>query len=83
MTILWNIDETITAYDIVVSDKDDFSRTSKNTKEKIFGDVKKKNIVINGLPSGRIFYVKLRAVKIIDGKSYYGVWSKTKAVVVK
>ena len=33
--------------------------------------------------SGRKFYVRARAITKIDGKKYYGKWSKIKSVIIK
>lgn len=38
---------------------------------------------IKSLKSGKTYYVKVRAYKTINGKKYYGSWSKTKSKKVK
>ena len=43
----------------------------------------KKTVTVKGLKSGKKRFFKVRAYKVIDGKTYYSAWSKVKAVKVK
>lgn len=72
----WKKDSTVTAYQIAVSEKKKFTKgISENFLKKSFG--------LSGLKSGKTYYVRIRAYKKVNGKKYYGAWSKIKAVKVK
>lgn len=46
-------------------------------------DVSKTSAVIKGLKSGKQYKVKVRALRKIDGKCYYGNWSSVKKITVR
>lgn len=83
LAVSWNKDSSVLGYNILISDNVKFSKTSSNTKEKYFDDINKLNIVINGIPSGKLFYVKIRSVVMVGNKSIYSDWSPVKAVIIK
>ncbi len=43
----------------------------------------KKSCIVKGLKSGKKSYFKVRAYKVVGGKTYYSAWSKVKVVKVK
>ena len=61
------------------SPKSDFSKKSKTVKAKSYKTTSKKIKV----PSKGTYYVKVRVYKTVDGKTYYGAWSKSKKIKVK
>lgn len=46
-------------------------------------DQAKLSRTISGLKAGKVYYVQVRAYKIVDGKKYYSKWSGKKKVTVK
>lgn len=62
-----------TGYEILVSNSKNFKKSTKYTIK----SAKKLNITINKkLKSGKKYYVKVRAYKVVKGKKYYGSYSK-------
>ncbi len=64
-------------YEIQVSKSKKFKKgVKKYTTSKVKYTVKK-------LKKGKVYYVKARTYKVIDGKRYYGKWSVTKKIKIK
>lgn len=57
--------------------------TTKKFKSRRTVTVKKLSYTIRNLKKGKTYYVKARAVKIVNGTRYYGSWSKVKKVVIR
>ena len=55
---------------------------SKSKTVKISGTAKNKQ-TIKSLSSQKIYYVRVRAYKTVNGKTWYGAWSKSKKCCVK
>ena len=70
---------TASGYQIKISTDKNFE---KNVKTKWVGK-DKTNSVVNGLKSGKKYYVRMRTYKTIDGKKYYGNYTKIRTVTVK
>jgi spore coat protein CotH len=79
MTVKHSADYTTTGFDIVYATKSNFS----NAKHVIVNS--KTNMVknINGLKSGKRYYVKVRAFKNTNGNTFYGNYSEKKSVVIR
>ena len=58
-------------------------KLGKKTKYKTVKSGKKVSLKIRKLASGKKYTVKVRAWKKVNGKKYYGKWSKAKKIVVK
>lgn len=57
--------------------------TSKNGTYKSWGTTTKRSITKTKLKKGKVYYVKVRPYKIVDGKKQYGKYSKVVRIVVK
>lgn len=58
-------------------------KTGKKTKKVNVRGAKKLSKKVKKLKSKATYTVKVRAYKKVDGKTYYGAWSKTKKVKIK
>ena len=58
-------------------------KLGKKTKNKTVKGGKKVSLKVKKLTSGKTYTVKVRAWKKVNGKKYYGKWSKAKKVTVK
>ena len=58
-------------------------KLGKKTKNKTVKSGKKVSLKVKKLTSGKTYTVKVRAWKKVNGKKYYGKWSKAKKVTVK
>ena len=65
-------------YEIKVSTSKRF--TKKTTKKVVTKSIKK---VIKGLKKNKKYYIKARAIKVVNKKHYPGKWSKVKTVKLK
>ena len=70
----------VTGYQMVVSTDRKFK---KNKKAVIIKRPAATAKTIKGLKKGKVYYAKIRAFKKVDGKNYFGAWSKLKKVKVK
>lgn len=78
--IRWNKDAQVTGYEIrYASDK----KFKKGKKSIYIKNNKICSKTIKKLKKGQKYYIKIRGYKVIDGKRYYGNYSKVKAVTVK
>lgn len=62
------------------------STTSKFKKQKTFTrNVTKSTFIIKNkrIQKKKVLYVKARAYKVLDGKTYFGKWSNVKKVIIK
>ena len=59
--------------------------TSRNFKKKVTKTkyVKRTTFVLKRLKAGKKYYIKVRGYKKINGKKYFGKWSKKKVIKVK
>lgn len=64
-------------YQIKVSTSKKFKKSVKTYK------TSKISYTVKRLKKGKKYYVKVRTYKVIDGKSYYGKWSKVKWIKIK
>lgn len=78
--ISWKKDKQASGYEVLVSTNKKF----KGGKKKII--IAKNQITaktVKNLKADKTYYVKMRAYKVIDGKKYYGAYSKVKTVINK
>ena len=73
------VTKQISGYEIMYSPKSDFSKNCKTKKVSSYKTTSKK---IKVSSKGK-YYVKVRVYKKVDGKTYYGSWSKSKKIKVK
>ncbi|MBR1724737.1 MAG: cobalamin biosynthesis protein CobT, partial [Ruminococcus sp.] len=76
----WVRDKQATGYQLRLATNKAFTKGSKTVW------IKKNSATartIKGLKSGKTYYFRLRAYKVMDGKKYYGKYSNIKKVKVK
>ena len=79
LQVSWKKQKTISGYQMMFSERSDFKRkTYKRTFNK-----SKTNMNVLGLKSGKTYYVKVRAYKMVGKNKYYGKWSDVKSVKIK
>ena len=79
ITVNWKKASGVGGYQVSYSLKSDFSdETKKNVK-----GASKKSLVLKNLQSSKIYYVRVRTYKGVNGKYYYSDWSKAKKVTTK
>lgn len=77
--LCWTKDTSVSGYQIWISKSSSFN---KNTRSKRYG----KNITgvtVEGFPSGKKYYGKMRKYILKNNKYTYSKWSNVKSVVVK
>ena len=74
----WKKIEGVDGYELQYSLKKDM----KSAKKKKLS-AGKKAVTVSKLKSGKKYYVRLRAYKIVNGQKVYSEWGKTKKVTVK
>lgn len=79
MTIHWKKVNTMSGIEIYTSLK----KNKGYKKVKTIKNKKSTSVKISNLKSGKRYYVKLRAYKIVDGKKIFGDYSKIKSVKMK
>ena len=60
-----------------------YSLKKSMKKAKTKKNIKKNNVTIKKLKSNKKYYVRVRAYKTVNGKTYLGKWSKKAVKVVK
>lgn len=77
-TVKWKYDSKATGYQI-------YRSTKKSSGYKKVATVKRSTTskAISKLKKGKIYYFKVRAYTVVDGKKYYGEFSKVKSVKIK
>lgn len=71
--VTWKKINGVTGYEVLISKNKNFK---SSTKYKVKG-AKKSNLTIKKkLSSGKKYYVKVRAYKVVKGKTYYGDYSR-------
>lgn len=80
LTVLWTPDKKKTAkYEIWIAKDDEFTKALKKYNRSAPVDMFTKKSLKNGVT----YYVKVRTYYKVNGKKYYGRWSKVKKVKVK
>ena len=74
LTLKWGKINGVDGYQIEYSLKKDFSDSKKKTISKAATT----RIVLKKLKTGKIYYVRIRTWKKVDGKKYYSAWSAAK-----
>ena len=73
LAVKWEKQKNVTGYIIKIGTN---KKITKNTK--IVTIKKNKNqVIIRGLKSNKKYYLKVRAYKMVNGKKYWGAWSRT------
>ena len=78
-TLKWKKDSSVTGYQIQYSLNKKF-KTGKTVKIK---SPKTFSKTVTGLKKGKRYYVRIRAYRKVNGKTYYSAWSKTKSIKTK
>lgn len=76
--LVWAYDKAATGYEIQVATNKNFTNAKKAT-----ATAKSTATTISNQTSGKTLYVRIRTYTKVDGKTYYGSWSKVKSVKVK
>lgn len=75
LTVKWKKDSQVTGYQVVIGTNKKITKGKKTANIKKNSTIKKK---FTKLKKGKVYYVKIRAYKTIDGKKVYGAWSTVK-----
>lgn len=78
IVVSWKKASKVTKYQVQAALNKKFTK-GKQTKSV---SSKRNSVTISGLKQGKKYYVRIRAYKTIQGKKYYGKWSKIKSVKV-
>ncbi len=84
--VKWTKKSSVSGYEIKYSTSKKFKKkASSTTKVKGANKSSKKIKKLKGkkLKSNKRYYVKVRAYKVVNGKTYYSKWSKVKSVKTK
>lgn len=74
--VQWKKVGNITGYEVQVSASSSFASGKRNRLTKNYIKIKK-------LKSKKIYFVRVRTYKVVNGKPYYSLWSKTAKVKIK
>ncbi len=80
-TITYTKDTECSGYQISYSINKKFKKSK--TKTKTIKNCKTKKKTVKALKTGKRYYFRVRAFKKIEGKKYYGNWSKVKKAKIK
>ena len=80
MQVQWKKSSGITGYQVQIALNKKFKKGKKTYTVKKAATTK---TTIKKLKSKKKYFVRVRAYKTLDGKKYYGSWSKVKSVKVK
>lgn len=80
LKVKWKRYEGIDGYQISYSKRKGFPAKKTAIKN---AEAESSTIMIYGLSKGKIYYVKVRAYKNVNGKIYYGKWSRIHKVKIK
>jgi len=81
MTLVWTTDKNCSGYQLSYSTNKKFKKSKTKTVYVKKGKTKTKTF--KKLKSGKTYYVRIREYKKIDGKKYFGNWSKVKKIKIK
>lgn len=81
ITVKWKKVSVCTGYEIQYSTSSKFA--SSKTKKITINGKKSVNKTIKGLKTRQKYYVKVRAYTIVNGRKYYGSYSKVKVIIVR
>ncbi|MGN0394541.1 MAG: hypothetical protein ACI4EF_04205, partial [Coprococcus sp.] len=80
LKISWSKDKRVSGYEIVVATNRNFTKNRKRYNIKNYKTASK---ILNKLKSGKIYYVKVRSYKKINGELLWGAYSRIKKVKIK
>ena len=80
LTVTWKRDSLASGYKVVIGTN---SACTKNVVSKIFTSNKTTSKTFTKLLKGKVYYAKVRAYKVIDGKRYYGAYSDVRKLKIK
>ena len=80
LSIFWNKNVSGSGYQLQYSTSSSFKKhtTTKTIKKKSTG-----KLVLKGIPANKTYYIRIRTMKIVNGKKYYSAWSSSKKGKVK
>ena len=79
VTVKWKQGSGITGYEIQYGLK----KTLKGAKTVTVSKMKTVSAVIDGLKTGKTYYVRVRTYKTVKGVTWYSAWSAVRSVTVK
>ena len=79
MTVSWKKVSGVTGYQLQYYPKGN----SASVKKVIISSSKTVKKTIKSLKKGRVYYVRIRSYKKVNGSNYYSVWSTKKKVTIK
>ena len=80
LTAVWQRDTLATGYELSYSTDKSFA---KGVVRKVFTANGNTSYTPSGLKSGKVYYVRVRAYKAIDGKRVYGGYSRVRSVRIR
>ena len=80
VTVKWKKVSKASGYTIQVALNKNFNKGVKKATVKKYTN---KGKVIKKLKKGKKYYVRVRAYRVVKGKTYNGAWSKVKTVKVR
>ena len=80
LNVKWKKVAKATGYNIQVAQNKKFTKKLKKATVKKYTS---KGKTIKKLKKGKKYYVRVRAYRVVKGKTYYGAWSKVKKTTVK
>lgn len=80
LSVKWDQGYYVDGYEVVLA-RDAKFKSGKQTLSVNDGTKVKKTV--KGLKSKKTYYVKVRAYKVVDGKTYYGAYSNAKKIKIK
>ena len=80
LTVKWKKVSVATGYEIQYALNSKFTKSKKTVKITKAATVSKK---ITKLKAKKKYYIRIRAYKVVSGKTYYSAWCKTKTVTTK
>lgn len=78
LTFKWKKDKQASGYELVYSTNKKFTHKTIRRKSQ-----SKTSYTLKGLKKGRVYYVKVRSFKTVNGKRIYGTYSTTRKATVR
>lgn len=80
LRLSWKKDSTVTGYQVQISPKSSFS---SHTIQRYVNKSIVMPLKVSPLASKKVYYIRVRSYKTVNGVKYYSSWSTTKKVTIK
>lgn len=81
LAVQWKKDLNVTGYQIYYSSKSSFAASA--TSQTLVKNSKTYKKTISGLVKGKVYYVKIRSYKLVDGKALFSSFSSVKKIRIQ